>query len=106
MLVAQGPIEELLAGGQGTTFTLTVKGDSAAVENRLHSQPWVTGIETISKNGKVSWRIRVSDPEIAEDQLVPLALAGGGVTISEFGRKAQNLEEVFMNIVEEDNHGH
>jgi len=105
-LVAQGSIEELLSGGQGTTFTLTVKGDSAAVETRLHSQAWVTGIETISKNGKVSWRIRVSDPEIAEDQLVPLALAGGGVTICEFGHKAQNLEQVFMNIVEEDNHDH
>jgi ABC-2 type transport system ATP-binding protein len=105
-LVAQGPIEELLANGQGTTFTLTVKGDSAAVETRLHSQAWVTGIETISKNGKVSWRIQVSDPEIAEDQLVPLTLSGGGVTICEFGRKAQNLEEVFMNIVEEDNHDH
>jgi len=105
-LVAQGPIEELLAGGQGITFTLTVKGDSAAVENRLQSQPWVTGIVTISKNGKVSWQIQVSDPDLAEDQLVPLALAGGGVTVCEFGRKAQNLEEVFMNIVEEDNHDH
>jgi len=105
-LVAQGPIEELLANGQGTTFTLTVKGDSAAVETRLHNQSWVTGIKTISKNGRVSWRIQVSDPQIAEDQLVPLALAGGGVTICEFGRKAQNLEEVFMNIVEEDNHDH
>jgi len=104
MLVAQGPIEELLAGGQGTTFTLTVKGDSAAVENRLRSQPWVTGIETISKNGRVSWQIRVSDPDLAEDQLAPLALAGGNVTLCEFGRKAQNLEEVFMNIVKETNH--
>jgi ABC-2 type transport system ATP-binding protein len=106
VLVAQGPIEELLAGGQGTIFTLTVKGDSAAVENRLQCQPWVTGIVTISKNGKVSWQIQVSDPDLAEDQLVPLALAGGGVTVCEFGRKAQNLEEVFMNIVEEDNHDH
>jgi ABC-2 type transport system ATP-binding protein len=106
MLIAQGPIEELLAAGQSTTFTLTVKGDSAGVESRLQNQPWVTGIETISKNGKVSWQIQVSDPEIAEDQLVPLALAGGGVTISEFGHKAQNLEQVFMNIVEEDNHDH
>jgi ABC-2 type transport system ATP-binding protein len=106
VLVAQGPIEELLAGGQGTTFTLTVKGDSATVETLLHSQPWVTGIDTISKNGRVSWLIHVSNPEIAEDQLVPLALAGGGVTICEFGRKAQNLEQVFMNIVEENNHGH
>jgi ABC-2 type transport system ATP-binding protein len=105
-LVSQGPIEELLAGRQGTTFTMTVKGDSAGVETRLHSQPWVTGIETISKNGRVSWRIHVSDPELAEDQLVSLALAGGGVTICEFRRKAQNLEEVFMNIVEEDNNGH
>ena len=43
-LVAQGPIEELLAGGQAATFTLTVKGDSAAVEARLRSEPWVTGI--------------------------------------------------------------
>ncbi len=103
-LVAQGPIEELLANGQGTTFTLTVKGDSEGVETRLHSQPWVTGIDTISKNGKVSWMIRVNDPEIAENQLVHLAQAGGGVTICEFGRKAQNLEQVFMNIVEENNH--
>jgi ABC-2 type transport system ATP-binding protein len=104
MLVAQGPIEELLAGGQRNTFTLTVKGDSAAVENQLQSQPWVTAIKTISKNGRISWQIRVSDPDLAEAQLVPLALAGGGVTVCEFGRKAQNLEEIFMKIVEENNH--
>lgn len=103
-LVAQGPIEELLAWGQAAAFTLTIKGDSASVEARLRSQPWVTGIEMMSKNGKVSWQIRVSDPDLAEAQLVPLALAGGGVTIAEFGRKAQNLEDVFMNIVTESNH--
>ena len=105
-LVAKGPIEELLAWGQADAFTLTVKGDSASVEARLRSQPWVTGIETLSKNGRVSWQIRVSDPDLAEAQLVPLALAGGGVTISEFGRKAQNLEDVFMNIVKESIHDH
>jgi ABC-2 type transport system ATP-binding protein len=105
-LVAQGPIEDLLACGQGNTFTLTVKGDSTAVENRLRNQSWVTGIETISKNGKVSWKIRVSDSDLAEAQLVPLALSGGGVTVCEFGRKAQNLEDVFMDIVKESNHDH
>src|SRR5512139_14892 len=78
VLVAQGPIEELLASGHGAAFTLTVKGDYAAAETRLRSQPWVTGIETISKNGRVSCKIRVTDPEIAENQLVPLAQAGGG----------------------------
>src|SRR5512137_1044629 len=84
-LVAQGPIEELLAAGQAATFTLTVKGDSASVEARLRSQPWVTNIETMSKNGSVTWRIGVSDPGVAEAQLVPLALCGGGVTVCEFG---------------------
>jgi ABC-2 type transport system ATP-binding protein len=103
-LVAQGPIEDVLAWGQAAVFNLAVKGDSASVEARLRSQPWVTGIEMMSKNGKASWQIRVSDPDLAEAQLVPLALAGGDVTVCEFGRKAQNLEEVFMNIVEENNH--
>jgi ABC-2 type transport system ATP-binding protein len=103
-LVAQGPIEELLAGGQAAIFTLTVKGDSASVEARLRSQPWVTGIEAISKNGSIRWRIRVSDPVTAEAQLVPLALAGGGVIVSEFGCKTQSLEDVFLSIVKESNH--
>ena len=103
-LVAQGPIEEILAWGQGSTFTLTVRGDSASVEVRLRSQPWVTGMDVISKNGRVSWQIHVSDQDVAEAELVPLALADNGVTVCEFGRKTQNLEEVFLNIVEEDNH--
>jgi ABC-2 type transport system ATP-binding protein len=104
-LVAQGPIEELLARGQAAAFTLTVKGDSAAVQARLQGQPWVTNIETVSKNGSVTWRIAVSDPDVAEAQLVPLALSGGGVTVCEFGRNHWNLEDVFMNIVKESNHG-
>jgi ABC-2 type transport system ATP-binding protein len=103
-LVAQGPIEELLASRQGAAFTLTVKGDYAAAETRLRSQPWVTGMQVMSKNGRVSWQIQVSDPDLAEARLVPLALAGGDVTVCEFGRKAQNLEDVFLSIVEESDH--
>jgi ABC-2 type transport system ATP-binding protein len=103
-LVAQGPIEDILAWGQAAAFLLTVKGDSASVEDRLRSQPWVTSITEMSRNGRVSWQIHVSDPEVAEAQLVPLALSGGAVTICEFGRKAQNLEDVFLSIVKEANH--
>jgi ABC-2 type transport system ATP-binding protein len=103
-LVAQGPIEDILAWGQDDAFTLTVRGDSASVEARLRSQPWVTGMQVMSKNGRVSWQIRVSDPDLAEAQLVPLALAGGGVTVCEFGRNHSNLEDVFLSIVEESSH--
>ena len=106
-LVAQGPIEEVLAWGHtegATAFTLTVKGDTAWVETRLRSQPWVTGLEEMSRNGRVSWLIRVSDRELAEAELVSLALAGGGVTLCEFGCKTQNLEDVFLNVIKESNH--
>jgi ABC-2 type transport system ATP-binding protein len=103
-LVAQGPIEEVLAWGQAVSFTLTVKGDSEGIEARLRSQPWVTGLEEMSRNGRVSWQIRVSDRERAEAELVSLALAGGGVTICEFGCKTQNLEDVFLSVIKESNH--
>ena len=103
-LAAQGSIEEVLAWGQEVSFTLTVKGDSEGIEARLRSQPWVTGLEEMSRNGRVSWLIRVSDRELAEAELVSLALAGGGVTICEFGCKTQNLEDVFLSVVEESNH--
>jgi len=103
-LVVQGPIEDVLAWGQAVSFTLTVMGDSVGVEARLRSQPWVTGLEEMLRNGRVSWRIRVSDRQLAEAELVPLALTGGGVTICEFGCKMQNLEDVFLNIVKESNH--
>jgi ABC-2 type transport system ATP-binding protein len=103
-LVAQGPIVEVLAWNQADSFTLTIKGDSRGVETRLRRQSWVRSLEETSRNGRVSWLIRVSDRELAEAELVPLALAGGGVTICEFGCKTQNLEEVFLNIVKESNH--
>jgi ABC-2 type transport system ATP-binding protein len=100
-LVAQAPIDELLARGQAAAFTLTVKGDSASVEARLRKEPWVTGIDLVSKNGSVSWQISVSDPAVAEARMVPLALSCGGVTVSEFARNRQNLEDVFLSIIKE-----
>jgi ABC-2 type transport system ATP-binding protein len=103
-LVTQGSIEEVLTWGQAAIFNLTVQGDAAVVESRLRCLPWVVGMELVSKNGRASWQIRVSDPDQAETQLVPLALAGGGVAVCEFGRRAQNLEDVFLNIVKENNH--
>ncbi len=102
-LVAQAPIEELLGTGQTTSFSLTVKGDSASAEARLRSLPWVTSLEAASKNGTVTWKIQVTDSAVAEAQLVPLVLAGGGVTVSEFGRDRQHLEDVFLSIVKESN---
>ncbi len=92
-----------MASGQAAAFTLTVKGDTASVEARLRREPWVTGIQLVSKNGSVSWQVSVSDPAIAEARMVPLALACGGVTVSEFVRSRRDLEDVFLSIVKENN---
>ena len=73
------------------------------MEARLRIEPWVTGIELVSKNGSVSWQICVSDPAVAEARIVPLALACGGVTVSEFRRSRRDLEDVFLSIVKENN---
>jgi ABC-type multidrug transport system ATPase subunit len=102
-LVAQAPTEELLECGDTSAFTLAVKGDSASVEARLRSQPWVTGVDLMSRNGSVRWQIRVSDPAVAEARLVPLALATSGVTVCEFGRNRRSLEDIFLEIVKESN---
>ncbi len=100
-LVAQAPIDELLASGQTSAFTLEIRGNPAAVEARLRDQPWVTGMDVVSRNGTVKWQIRVSDPQVAEARLVPLALAADGVTICAFGRDRRNLEDIFLSIVKE-----
>ena len=47
----------------------------------------------------------MKDEAAAENQLLRLVLADQQVTVTEFGRKKYELEEVFLNIVEGDNHG-
>jgi hypothetical protein len=42
----------------------------------------------------------VTDPHIADIQLLPLLLEGGQTTVSTFGRKQHNLEEIFLAMVE------
>jgi hypothetical protein len=41
----------------------------------------------------------VTDQEAAEDQLMSL-LVSSGLKVSDFGRKEQNLEDIFLSIVE------
>jgi hypothetical protein len=43
--------------------------------------------------------VSVTDEAVAEDQLMSL-LVSNGLKVSNFSRKEQNLEDVFINIVE------
>jgi ABC-2 type transport system ATP-binding protein len=106
-LVAQAPIDELLTGGnQGSVYTVALRGNTEAAQARVSSQPWVSSLAVTAVNGYVHWQVGVKDEALAETQLLPLVFADGQVSVREFGRKQYNLEEVFMNLVEGNDHGH
>ena len=104
-LVAQGSIEELLAGGDEPVYTLSLKGDGRSALARIKALPWVSGVREAAHNGVVTWEISVTDDQAAEAQLLGQVLAGEALTVVDFGRKKVELEEVFLSIVEGGNDG-
>jgi ABC-2 type transport system ATP-binding protein len=101
-MVAHAPIEELLAGKDGIVYSLIVKGDGQSVKTRLAQQAWIKSVTVKSSNGSTALQVNVTDADVAEAQLLRLILADTNATVSEFGRKKHNLEEVFLGMVEGD----
>jgi len=104
-LVAQAPIQDLLAGSRGTIYSLDIEGEAGQVRARISDQAWVSGIEVTYAEGQTTWQVTVTDDEAAKTQLLRLVLADERITVTNFGRKTYELEEIFMNIVEGDIHG-
>jgi ABC-2 type transport system ATP-binding protein len=101
-LVAEAPIQDLLAGKSGSSiYQLTLKGDAGPAQARLAGQPWVQKIGAERTDGVVTWQVHVSDADAAEDELLRLVLEDRSLKVKAFGRKTYNLEEVFLNIIEE-----
>jgi len=104
-LVAQASIQDLLAGSQGTIYSLDIEGEASQARTRIADQAWVSGIDVTSAKGQTTWQVSVTDDEAAKAQLLRLVLADEQLTITRFGRKTYKLEEIFMNIVQGGNHG-
>lgn len=98
-LVTQGPVSEIMAGSNGTVYTLALKGDGQAVRKRIAQQPWVKSITEGRHNGETALQVSITDERAAEAQLLRLALADERVTVTEFGRQKLNLEDVFLQLV-------
>ncbi len=104
-LIAQAPIDALLAGNEGVIYTLSVKGDGQGMEERLCSHSWVTAVNIVPDgNGSSLWQVSVADETAAEDHLLRLVLEDRTLTVTAFGRKQHDLEEVFMSMVGEEKH--
>jgi ABC-2 type transport system ATP-binding protein len=103
-LITQAPIEELLAGTGETVYSVTLRGDAgdatvASAYAQVNGQSWVSGIEASQRGEQTIWEVSVTDPDVAEDQLLNL-LVSAGCKVVDFGRKEGNLEDVFLKIVE------
>ncbi len=98
-LIAQAPIQTLLSGGS-MIYTILIKGDDDTARERIRRQPWVTSVTCQERDGLNQWQVAVSDETAAEEQLLRLVLEDQAITVTQFGRKTSNLEEVFLNLVE------
>ncbi|UCD46128.1 MAG: ABC transporter ATP-binding protein [Candidatus Bathyarchaeota archaeon] len=104
-LLAQAPIEELLAGAGGTVYHMAIKGDHAEAYARISGQSWVSSVAVVHGDARTTLQIGVTDEEAAEDGLLKLTVGAGDTTVTEFGRKRYELEDVFVDIVEGSNNG-
>jgi ABC-2 type transport system ATP-binding protein len=104
-LVAQAPIEVLLSGSGVVVYLIKVRGAGEKTRALVQSQPWVSALSEKPVNGHVAWSISVRDEAAAENQLLHLLLDDPAVVVTEFGRQKDDLEDVFLKIVEGGQHG-
>ncbi len=98
-LVKQAPIQELLSGAGDVTYAITLTGDAQNAYTQVYQQQWVSGVESKTKDGQTTWFVSVTDESAAKDHLLNL-LISNGLNVLNFSRKEQNLEDVFLNIIE------
>jgi ABC-2 type transport system ATP-binding protein len=104
-LIAQGRIEELLSGNRNV-FNLTVRGDGSSVLTKLLSVPWVKKVDVErdipnSTNHRIAkLEIHVTDADAAEVELLRIAISDPATIVTQFDRSIQNLEDIFVNLVE------
>lgn len=104
-LIAQGSIQELLAGDR-SQFHVTVRGEGLEIRDRLTNIPWIKTIATqegfpdVDNNGTTKLQINVTNPNAAENELLRLVMADGKTIVTGFGRTSYELEDVFVDLVE------
>ena len=99
-VVAHAPIEQLLAGADGTVYRLVTRGPTDHIRRELEAEPWVRQVEVEESDGEASWTVSVNDETLADRGLLRMVLARSDVDVTEFGRQRFDLEDAFVRIVE------
>jgi ABC-2 type transport system ATP-binding protein len=103
-LVAQAPIQELLQSNGNMVYSVTFKGQPNGTREALMRQPWVTSVQATPNGAGQTWQIAVTDESAAAVQLLPL-FAAHDLKVTNFGRKAHDLEDVFLNLTGDQSNG-
>jgi len=100
-LITQGPIEEILKGGEGTVYTVKLKGaDVDDLRSRLSAQSWISNVIAEQVADISEWQISVTDDGAAEDNLLGMVQAKGNKVL-DYGEKKVELEDIFIKLVKE-----
>jgi ABC-2 type transport system ATP-binding protein len=97
-LVADGAIDELLAGG--TSYLVRVSGDAARAAEVLRARPWVAEVGVGGDIDVAELTVAVTDAAAAENELLRTLAGEEQVTVTEFRKRTVDLEDVFVQIVE------
>lgn len=99
-LVAQEPIDRLLGGSSGPVYVVLIKGDGRPARRRIANLPWVSSVDVDSEaDDQEKWLVTVTDEAAAEAHLLREVLSDRALTVTDFGRRRLELEDVFMDIV-------
>jgi ABC-2 type transport system ATP-binding protein len=99
--VAQAPIEQLLTGSGAASFVIELRGDTADAAHRLEQLPFVVATEIVPLEDRARLRVSVDDVDAAERRLLRELLAIDDVRITSYAAHRLDLEQVFVDLVEE-----
>jgi ABC-2 type transport system ATP-binding protein len=100
--VVQSSLEVLLSGRDPNAFRLTLTGEQERLLDDLREQPWVTDLTSRPRDGG-EWLLTVGLRQDEADgrDLLRRVLRHDEVDVLAFGRPRSELEEVFVDVVEE-----
>ena len=95
-VIRQSPLQVLLADNDAINYEAHLLGNVAAAALLITQQPWVTTVTTIPAAQGATLQITVTDEGAARAQLLALLTQTPGIEVTQFGRKKQDLESVFI----------
>jgi len=104
-LLAQAPLNQLLAGKKHKVYLLTLTGDTSAARSRIENEKWVSVVRSTTDADQTRWEVEVTNADVAEDQLLRLVLDDKGLRVIEFGSKKYKLEDIFIDTVAKNQNG-